>query len=221
MADHQTVKALVLPLKAASSSEPHVVADFPGRWIPGVPYALDALGVTEDEARRLLAAVPTPLELVDVEASEALVEFRRPAGSHAPSGLAHVEADREADAKRTAEPVVNEQGDVLHPGHLPGVDVNRPAWVDAQVDRATRLSKGQSFDLGVEAARAEYVERIRGARKDDLLVEAEAMGVPSAGLKVDELREAVLARYEENLERPDVPGSTTLVEIAEVPEEDA
>lgn len=201
-----TVAALVLPEDAVSSSEPQSIANFPGRWYPGRPYLPEALGLTHDEAVRLLKAVPTPLVWVDVD--EASGTFTR-ADGHVPSGAASVELERAREARQVAEPVTTDNGDVVHPGFL-RTKTNNPAWVDAQIKRDTLLNKGRSPES--EAARTTAEAKIRAMTKpelDDLAVE---LGLDKS-LKKADLVERVVDEALAALDRPDVPPTAGLVRV--------
>lgn len=57
----------MLPVGVMPTSETQVFPGFPGRWTPGEPQAVRAVGLTEDEAADLLDTLGLPLEWHDVD----------------------------------------------------------------------------------------------------------------------------------------------------------
>jgi hypothetical protein len=65
--DEEKKLALVLPVDRAPSIEPQVFGGFPGVWTPGVPIAVESLGLTVNDARRLVEERGLPLVVESVE----------------------------------------------------------------------------------------------------------------------------------------------------------
>lgn len=199
-----TVFALVLPADKAASGEAQTIGGFPGRWVPGVPYLPAALGMTEDDARAVLAQVQTPLEWVelDAETGDATDFFERP--GQVASGFQDVAVDREEDARRVATPIANEQGDVLHAGVMPPVsDDATPGWARDSRQRATDLAAGLDPDAAAAERRAfDELDELTAA---ELRERADEAGIDHKGLKKDDLKAALREHVVEIIEAPDAP----------------
>lgn len=61
-----TEPSLVLPADAVASTAPQTFPPFPGEYAPGVPVPVASLGMTVDEADRLVRELGLPLESVKV-----------------------------------------------------------------------------------------------------------------------------------------------------------
>lgn len=55
--------ALVLKKDAVATDTPHTFPGFPGEYAPGQPVALEQIGLTPKEAKRLIKELNLPLEL--------------------------------------------------------------------------------------------------------------------------------------------------------------
>ena len=62
--------SLILPEDAAATSEPQTFPPFPGLYTPGVPVALETIGLEAKEAKEQIEALNLPLELTSKKAPD-------------------------------------------------------------------------------------------------------------------------------------------------------